>query len=181
MRVQRGQQMDPMRYLTQQRIIFIGQRITDAVATQIVAQLLALESIDADAEIRMYINSGGGLPYAVNAILDTMDVVKCPIATVALGCCMSQSTLVLAAGTKGRRYAMPSTRIMMHQPQGGAMGSTHEVSITTRELNRTMQVVQAMYVKYTGQPLERIQEETDRDTFMTPQGAVELGLIDGVL
>jgi ATP-dependent Clp protease protease subunit len=170
-----------MSYLGRQRIIFVGQRITDMAATQIVAQLLALESIDPTAEIRMYINSSGGAPYSINAILDTMEILQCPIATVAMGCCMSQSTLLLAAGTKGRRYAMPSTRIMLHQPQGGAMGSTHEVSITTRELNRTMQVVQAMYVQYTGMTLEKIEEETDRDTFLSPAQAVELGIIDAVL
>ena len=173
--------MDLMGYLARQRIIFIGTRITDEVAVKVVAQLLALEAIDPEAEISMYLNSGGGLPYAVNAILDVMAIVKCPITTVAMGACMSQSTLILAAGTPGRRYAMPSTRIMMHQPQGGAQGSTHEVSIQTAELNRTMRVIQAMYQKYTGLPLEKIEEETDRDTFMSPAQAAEMNLIDGVI
>jgi len=170
-----------MGYLVRQRIVYIGSRITDEVATKVVAQLLALEAIDPSAEIKLYLNSGGGLPYAVNAILDTMEVVQCPITTVALGACLSQSTLILAAGTPGQRFAMPNARIMMHQPQGGAQGSTHEVSIQTAELNRTMRVIQAMFQRFTGQPLERIEEETDRDTFMSAAQAQAFGLIDGVV
>jgi ATP-dependent Clp protease, protease subunit len=170
-----------MGYLTRQRIVYVGTRITDTVATNVVAQLLALEAIDPTAEISMYINSGGGIPYAVNAIIDTMAVLKCPVSTVALGACMSQSTLLLAAGTKGRRFSMPNARIMMHQPQGGAEGTTHEVSIQAAELNRTMKVIQAMYADFTGLPLERVEEETDRDTFLSPQNALELGLIDHII
>lgn len=179
--LQEGKAIDLMRYLGQQRIIFIGDRITDAVATNVVAQLLAMEVADPDAEISIYINSGGGIPYSVNAILDTMAITKCPLSTVALGACMSQSTLVLAAGTKGRRFSMPNARIMMHQPQGGAMGTIHDVKIQAAELNRTMKVIQQMFADYTGMPLERVEEETDRDRFLTPQQAMELGIIDGVI
>lgn len=179
--MQEGQAMDLMGYLARQRIIYLGDRITDTVATNVVAKLLALEAIDPEAEIAIYINSGGGLPYAVNAILDTMRILRCPVTTVALGACMSQSTLVLAAGTKGKRFAMPNARIMMHQPQGGAMGTTHEVSIQAAELNRTLRVIQAMFVDYTGMSKEQVEEETDRDTFMNPQRAKELGIIDAVI
>jgi ATP-dependent Clp protease, protease subunit len=173
--------IDLMGYLNRQRIIYIGDRITDTVATNVVAQLLAMEAVDTEAEIALYINSGGGIPYAIMAIIDTMKVVRCPISTVALGACMSQSALLLAAGTKGRRYSMPNARIMLHQPQGGAEGTKYEVSIQAAELNRTMRVIQAMLVDFTGLPLERVEEETDRDTFMGAERAKELGLIDAIL
>ena len=179
--VQGGQSIDLMGYLGRQRIIFVGDRVTDAVATNVVAQLLAMELQDPEKEISMYINSGGGIPFAISAIIDTLAIIKCPVSTVALGACMSQSTLLLAAGTKGRRFAMPNARIMMHQPQGGAEGTIHDVKIQAKELNRTMKVIQAMFADFTGLPLERVEEETDRDRFYTPQQAVELGLIDGVL
>jgi ATP-dependent Clp protease, protease subunit len=170
-----------MGYLSRQRIIYIGDRITDAVATNVCAQLLALEVADPEAEIHMYINSGGGIPYSVYAITDTMKVVKCPIRTIALGACMSTSMLVLAAGTKGLRYAMPNARLMVHQPQGGAEGTSHEVVIQAREMNRNMRVIQAMLHDYSGLPLDEVEEATDRDTFMSANKAVEMGLIDGVI
>jgi ATP-dependent Clp protease, protease subunit len=179
--MQGDRSIDLMGYLGQQRIIYIGDRITDTVATNVVAKLLALELQDPEKEISMYINSGGGIPFAIMAIIDTLAIIKCPVSTVALGCCMSQSTLLLAAGTKGRRFSMPNARIMMHQPQGGAQGTIHDVKIQATELNRTMRVIQAMFADFTGLPLERVEEETDRDRFFTPQQAVELGIIDGVL
>jgi ATP-dependent Clp protease, protease subunit len=179
--VQDGQSVDLMGYLSRQRIIYVGDRITDTIATNICAQLLALEAIDPETEIQMYINSGGGIPYAINAIVDTMAAVSCPVSTVAVGACMTQSALILAAGTKGRRFAMPNARIMMHQPAGGTEGTTHEVSIQATELNRTMRVAQAMFADFTGMPLERVEEETDRTSFMGPKRAQELGLIDGVI
>lgn len=179
--MQAGRAIDLMGYLGRQRIIYIGDRVTDALATNVVAQLLALELQDPEKEISMYINSGGGIPFAINAIVDTLAIIKNPVSTVALGACMSQSTLLLAAGTKGRRFAMPNARIMMHQPQGGAQGTIHDVKIQAKELNRTMKVVQAMFADFTGMSLEKVEEETDRDRFLTPQQAVELGIIDGVL
>lgn len=170
-----------MGYLARQRIIYIGDRVTDSVATGAVASLLAMEAIDPEAEVQIYINSGGGLPYAVNAIVDTMQVVKCPVSTVALGACMSQSALILAAGTKGRRFAMPNARLMLHQPQGGTEGTIFDVSVQVAELNRTLRVIQAMLSDMTGQPLETIEKMTDRDSFFGPKKAVELGLIDGII
>ena len=179
--MQEGKALDLMGFLTRQRIVYLGDRVTDTIATNVVAQLLALEAVDPEAEIQLYINSGGGIPYAINAILDTMKVVQCPISTVAIGCCMSQSTLVLAAGTKGRRFSMPNARIMMHSPQGGCQGSSHEVSIQASELNRTQRVIQAMFADFTGLPLEQVEVETDRDSFLSAERAKELGLIDGVI
>lgn len=170
-----------MGYLNRQRIVFVGDRITDTIATNVVAQLLAMEAIDPDTEIQMYINSGGGIPYAIMAIIDTMKQLSCPVSTVALGCCMSQSTLLLAAGTPGRRFAMPNARIMMHQPQGGTEGTIYDVKVQTSELNRTLRVIQAMYADFTGQPLDTVEEQTDRDTFMSARDATEFGLIDGVI
>jgi ATP-dependent Clp protease protease subunit len=172
---------DLMGYLVRNRIIFVGSRIDDAVATQIVATLLALEAIDPTADIKLYINSAGGSPYAVVGILDTMRAIQPEISTIAMGTVMSTATVLLAAGKKGKRFAMPSTRVMMHQPAGGAMGSADEVNIQASELNRTMKVIHQFYMDFTGQPLEKIQEETDRDNFLSPQQAMDLGLIDGVI
>jgi len=172
---------DLMGYLLRNRIIFVGSRIDDQVATQIVATLLGLEAIDPKAYIKLYINSAGGSPYAVVGVLDTIRAISPEISTIAMGTCSSTATVLLAAGKKGKRFAMPSTRIMMHQPAGGAMGSADEVNIQARELNRTMKVIHQFYVEFTGQPLEKIQEETDRDNFLSPQQAVELGLIDAVI
>ena len=179
--MQNGQQIDLMGYLSRQRIVFVGDRITDTMATNIVAQMLALEAVDPDTEIQMYINSGGGIPYAITAIIDAMRQLSCPVSTVALGACMSQSTLLLAAGTKGRRFSMPNARIMMHQPQGGAEGTHYDVRVQAAELNRTLRVIQAMYRDFTGLPLETVEELTDRDSFISPKEALELGLIDGVI
>jgi ATP-dependent Clp protease protease subunit len=172
---------DLMSYLLRNRIIFVGARIDDQLATQTVAQILALEAIDPTADIRLYINSAGGSPYAVVGMLDTIRAIQPQVSTVAMGNCSSTATVLLAAGAKGKRFAMPSTRIMMHQPAGGAMGSADEVNIQASELNRTMKVIHQFYVEFTGQSLEKVQEETDRDNFMSPQQAMDLGLIDGVI
>lgn len=172
---------DIMSYLLRNRIIFIGSRIGDELATQVVASMLALEAIDSTSDIKLYINSPGGSPYAVVAILDTMKTLKVDVSTIAFGQSASTATLLLAAGTKGKRCAMPNTRIMMHQPAGGAMGSADEVNIQAAELNRTMKVIHQFYMQFTGQTLDTIQEETDRDNFLSPQRAVELGVIDAII
>lgn len=168
-------------HMLRNRIIFVGQRITDELATQIVASLLALEAGDEAQDIQLYINSQGGSPYATIAILDVMDAIKCDISTVAFGMCASTATLLLAAGTKGKRYAMPSTRIMMHQPAGGAMGSADEVNIQASELNRTMKVINRFLSRFTGMTTDEIEVETDRDNFLSPQTAIEKGVIDRIL
>lgn len=172
---------DLMSYLLRNRIIFVGSRIDDQVATQTVATMLALEAIDPKADIKLYINSAGGSPYSVVGMLDTIRAIEPDVSTVAMGNCSSTATVLLAAGTKGKRFAMPSTRIMMHQPAGGAMGSADEVNIQASELNRTMKVIHQFYVEFTGQSLEKIQEETDRDNFLSPKEAMEMGLIDGII
>ncbi|KAL3150216.1 hypothetical protein ABBQ32_000075 [Trebouxia sp. C0010 RCD-2024] len=177
-----GQEVtDMFTHMLRNRIIFVGQRITDELATQIVASLLALEAGDEAQDIQLYINSQGGSPYATIAILDVMDAIKCDISTVAFGMCASTATLLLAAGTKGKRYAMPSTRIMMHQPAGGAMGSADEVNIQASELNRTMKVINRFLSRFTGMTTDEIEVETDRDNFLSPQTAIEKGVIDRIL
>lgn len=176
-----GEYTDLMGYLLRNRIIFVGSRIDDQLACQVVASLMALEAINPTADIKLYINSPGGSPYAIVGILDTIRAIKPDISTIAMGQCASTATVLLAAGKKGKRFAMPSARIMMHQPAGGAMGSADEVNIQASELNRTMKVVHQFYVDFTGQSLDKIQEETDRDNFLSPKNAVELGLIDAVI
>ena len=128
-------------HLMRNRIIFIGQRINDQVAVQVVASLLALNSIDDESEIKLYINCGAGSSYAVVSILDTMNAIKAPLSTVAFGMVGGSAVQILAAGAKGKRFSMPSTRIMLQQPNGGAMGSADEVNIQATELNRTMRLM----------------------------------------
>ncbi|CAK0781754.1 hypothetical protein CVIRNUC_005463 [Coccomyxa viridis] len=173
--------MDMMGYLMRNRVIFIGSRINDEVATNIVASLLAMEAMNDAEDIKLYINSPGGQSYSVIALLDTIEAIKPDVTTIALGLCASTATVLLAAGAKGKRFAMPSARIMMHQPAGGAMGSADEVNIQASELNRTMKVIHRFYQRYTGLELERIEEETDRDNFMSPKQAQDLGIIDGII
>jgi len=172
---------DMFTHLLRNRIIFIGSRITDETATQIVASMLALEAMAENEDIQLYINSQGGSPYATVAILDIMAAIKCDVSTVAFGMCASTATLLLAAGTKGKRYAMPSTRIMMHQPAGGAMGSADEVNIQASELNRTMKVINSFLSQFTGMTTDEIEVETDRDNFLGPEAAIEKGVIDKIL
>jgi ATP-dependent Clp protease, protease subunit len=151
------------------------------VTARTVAALLAMEALDPKAEITMYINSSGGSPYSVVAILDMMAAIAPPIRTVAFGQVATAPTLLLAAGTKGRRFAMPSTRIMLYQPIGGAEGSADEVNITTTELHRTMRLCNAFLSRFTGKEEEQLEEESDRPNCMSAEQAVSFGLIDGVL
>lgn len=168
-------------HLLSNRIIFLGSRVTDEVATNLVAKLLALEAMNNEKDIKIYMNCGGGSAYAIIGILDTLRFMKPQVSTICLGQCASTATLLLAAGAKGKRLSLPSSRIMMHQPVGGAMGSADEVNITISELNRTMRVVHKFYSDFTGQSVERIEQETDRDLFMSPQQAIDLGIIDGII
>lgn len=168
-------------HLMRNRIIFVGQRINDQVAVQIVASLLALNSIDDQNEIKLYINCAAGSSYAVVSILDTMKAINAPISTVAFGMVGGSAVHILAAGDKGKRFSMPNTRIMLQQPNGGAMGSADEVNIQATELNRTMRLMYKFLSEYTGLPTEKIEEECDRENFLNPKQAIELGIIDGVI
>ena len=142
---------------------------------------MALEQVDNTKEIKLYMNSPGGSIYNVAGIIDVMDTMKSPISTIAFGSVAHNSTLVLAAGDKGKRYAMPNSRVMMVQPMGGAMGSFVEVGITAQELNRQMRFSNELFSKYTGKAVEEIEMETDREKFLGPEQAVELGIVDGII
>jgi ATP-dependent Clp protease protease subunit len=174
-------QIDIMGYLRQNRIIFIGEPITEKTCVTVVAELLAMEIVAPGEEIKIYINSPEGIPYHVNAIIDIIQQLKCPVSTVAFGMCGGVSALLLASGTKGRRFAMPHSRILIHQPMGGAMGSSYEVKIQATELSRNMRVLCKMYAGFSGKTEDEIREEIDRDNFLSPEQAKGLGIIDEVL
>jgi ATP-dependent Clp protease, protease subunit len=173
--------MDLNSYMLRNRIVVVGQRINDQVATQVVASLLALDSLEPDADIKLYINCIAGSSYSVISILDTIGAISAPVSTVGFGMVGGNAVHVLAAGAKGKRFCMPNTRIMLQQPNGGAMGSADEVNIQATELNRTMKVMYQFLSKYTGLPVDRVEEECDRENFLDPKQAAELGLIDGVV
>ncbi|KAF8056144.1 clpP [Scenedesmus sp. PABB004] len=172
---------DLFNYLLRQRIIFLSGYVNDKLATQVVGSLLALEAMDEEAEIRMYINSPGGTPYSVLGVVDAMQAVKPPIQTVALGACYSYSSLLLAAGTKGRRFSMKNTRIMMTQPMGGSQGDIYAIAETVKELNAIYQLFARYYMRCSGMSADAVEAATCRDTFMTPELAVDAGLIDAVI
>lgn len=167
--------------LLKERIIFLGTPIDDQVANVIVAQLLFLNHEDPEREIRMYINSPGGVIYAGMAIYDTMRIVTNPISTTAVGVTASFGTVLLAAGTKGRRYALPHTTIHMHQPLGGAQGQASDIAIAAKQIMRQKEILNGILAGHTGQPLEVIERDTDRDFYMDAKQAVEYGLVDQVL
>jgi ATP-dependent Clp protease protease subunit len=167
--------------LLKERIIFLGTPIDDQVANVIVAQLLFLNHEDPEREIRMYINSPGGIIYAGMAIYDTMRIVTNPISTTAVGVTASFGTVLLAAGTKGRRYALPHTTIHMHQPLGGAQGQATDIAIAAKQIMYQKGILNDILASHTGQPLEIIERDTDRDFYLDAKGAVEYGLVDQVL
>jgi ATP-dependent Clp protease protease subunit len=167
--------------LLKERIIFLGTPIDDQVANLIVAQLLFLNHEDPEREINMYINSPGGIVYAGFAIYDTMKMISNPISTVAVGVTASFGTVLLTAGTKGRRYALPHATIHMHQPLGGAQGQATDIEIAARQILRQKAILNDILSKSTGQPLEVIERDTDRDFYLDAKGAVEYGLVDEVL
>lgn len=171
---------DLFNYLLRQRIIFLAGYVNDKLATQIVGSLLALEAMDETAPIRMYINSPGGTPYSIIGVVDAMQAVKPPIQTVALGACYSYSSLLLAAGTKGERYSMKNTRIMMTQPMGGSQGDIYAIAATVKELNAIYQMFCKYYMKFTDMTPDQVEAATCRDTFMTPEQAQDAGIIDGI-
>ena len=173
--------IDVFTRLMRERIIFLGTSIDDQVANVVVAQLLHLTHEDSEREIQMYINSPGGVIYAGLAIYDTMQMIPNPISTVAVGVTASFGTVLLAAGTKGRRYALPNATIHMHQPLGGAQGQATDIEIQAKQILRLKSLLLNIMSKHTGQPLEVIERDSDRDYYMEAKQAVEYGLVDQVL
>jgi ATP-dependent Clp protease, protease subunit len=167
--------------LLKERIIFLGTPINDQVANLIVAQLLFLDREDPEKDIQLYINSPGGQVYAGMAIYDTMQLLRAPVSTIAVGVTASFGTVLLTAGTKGKRYALPHATIHMHQPLGGAQGQATEIEIQAREILRLREDLNLILSRHTNQSIERIQEATERDRYMTADQAKEFGLIDEVL
>ncbi len=167
--------------LLKDRIIFIGGPIDDNVANLFIAQLLFLESEDPDKDIHVYINSPGGVVTAALAMYDTMQHVKPDVSTTCMGQAASAGALLLTAGAKGKRYALPYARIMIHQPLGGSQGQATDIEIQTREILRTREILNGIMVHHTGQPLEKIKNDTERDYFMSAEQAKEYGIIDAVV
>jgi ATP-dependent Clp protease, protease subunit len=167
--------------LLKERIIFLGTQIDDQVANVIVAQLLFLSREDSEKEIQMYINSPGGVIYSGLAIYDTMQMIPNPISTVAVGVTASFGTVLLAAGTKGRRYALPNSTIHLHQPLGGAQGQATDIEIQTKQILRLRTLLNDIMSKHTGKPVDVIRKDTERDFYLDATQAVEYGLVDQVL
>lgn len=167
--------------LLNDRIIFLGEEVTDVSANLIVAQLLFLESEDPGKDIHMYINSPGGSVSAGLAIYDTMQYIKCDVSTICIGMAASMGAFLLAGGTKGKRMALPNSEIMIHQPSGGAQGQATDMRIHTEWILDTKKRLNQMLSEATGQPLEVIERDTERDNFMTAQQALEYGLIDKII
>lgn len=167
--------------LLKERIVFVGSGINDQIANLVVAQLLFLNREDPEKEIQMFINSPGGQIYAGLGIYDTMQQIQAPISTVAVGFTASFGTVLLTAGTKGRRYALPNATVHLHQPLGGAQGQATDIEIQAKEILRLRERLNRILAHHTGQTIETIAEDTDRDIFLTAERAVEYGLIDGVL
>jgi ATP-dependent Clp protease, protease subunit len=167
--------------LLRERVIFLVGPVTDQSANLIVAQMLFLESENPDKDISFYINSPGGSVYAGMAIFDTMHFIKPQVSTLCCGLAASMGAFLLAAGAKGKRFALPNSRIMIHQPSGGAQGQASDIQIQAKEILELKQTLNQILADKTGQPLEKIANDTDRDTFMSPKDAVSYGLIDQVL
>ena len=167
--------------LLKERIIFIGTPMDDEVANLIIAQLLFLAAEDSEKDINMYINSPGGVVTAGLAIYDTMQFLKAPISTICIGQAASMAATLLSAGTKGKRFALPNARIMIHQPLGGAQGQATDIEIQTKEIMRMKKLLNEILAKHTGQPLAKIEKDTDRDFYMSAAEAVEYGIVDEVI
>lgn len=166
--------------LLDDQIIFLNGEINDDMAENIIAQLLYLESKDFEGDIRLYINSPGGLVTAGLAIYDTMQCIRCSVATICLGQAASMAAILLAAGTRGKRVAFPNARVMIHQPLGGAQGQASDIEIQAKEMGRVKKHLNDILVYHTGQPMEVIERDTDRDFFLTAEESVEYGLIDRI-
>ena len=166
--------------LLKDRVVFLGSAIDDQVANAVVAQLLFLETDNPDADINLYINSPGGSVTAGMAIFDTMNYIKCPVRTVCVGMAASMGAFLLMAGEKGKRLALPNSEVMIHQPSGGASGQATDVTIHAEWLLRTKNKMNGLMAEMTGQPLEKIQRDVERDYFMSAQEALEYGIIDEI-
>lgn len=167
--------------LLKDRIVFIGSPINEEVANAVIAQLLFLEKEDPEKDIDLYINTPGGAVTAGLAIYDTMQLIKPDVSTICVGLAASLGALLLSAGAKGKRYALPHSRILIHQPLGGAQGQAVDVDIAAKEILRIREIVNQILSKHTGQPIEKIEKDTDRDFYMSPEQAKEYGIIDEIL
>ena len=167
--------------LLRERIVFLGRPISDDMANVIIAQLLYLDREDPDKDINLYINCPGGVINAGLAIYDTVQLVRPDVSTICVGLAASMGTVLLAAGTKGKRYALPNSTIHMHQAMGGAQGQAADIAIAAREIMRLQDLLRNVLAKHTGQPVEKIAHDTDRDFYLDPEQAVEYGIVDEVL
>ncbi len=167
--------------LLKDRIVFIGSPITDAVADTVIAQLLFLESENPEKDIYVYVNSPGGHVTAGLAMYDTMQYIKPSVATICIGQAASMAAVLLAAGTKGKRYALPHARMMLHQVLGGVEGQATDIEIHAKEILRVREEINQILAKHTGQPLERISKDTERDFFLTAKDALEYGVVDAII
>jgi ATP-dependent Clp protease protease subunit len=167
--------------LLQQRIVFLGTPVNDDVANVVMAQLLHLESEDPDKDIAIYINSPGGSITALFAIYDTMEFIKCDVQTICMGQAASAAAVLLAAGTKGKRLALPNSRVLLHQPSGGAEGQSVDIEIQAKEILRMRDMLDGILAEKTGQSVERIRKDTDRDFILNAQEALDYGLIDAII
>ncbi|MFA7663562.1 MAG: ATP-dependent Clp endopeptidase proteolytic subunit ClpP [Clostridia bacterium] len=166
--------------LLEDRIIFLTGEINDAVANLVVGQLLFLETKDPEKDISLYINSPGGMVSAGMAIFDTINYIKCDVVTICVGLAASMGAFLLSAGTKGKRYALPNSEIMIHQPIGGAQGQASDIVIAAEHIAKTKAKINRIISEKTGQPLEKVEKDTDRDNYMSAEEAVSYGLIDKV-
>ncbi|MDR0764798.1 MAG: ATP-dependent Clp endopeptidase proteolytic subunit ClpP [Synergistaceae bacterium] len=167
--------------LLKDRIIFIGSEIEDAMANLVIAQLLFLESEDPEKDVFLYINSPGGSVSAGLAIYDTMRYIKCPVSTMCTGLAASMAAVLLTGGDNGKRVSLPNARILIHQPSGGSRGQASDIKIQADEILKTRKVINGILAHHTGQPVDRIERDTDRDFYMSAEEAVEYGLVDKVI
>ncbi|MBQ7506012.1 MAG: ATP-dependent Clp endopeptidase proteolytic subunit ClpP [Lachnospiraceae bacterium] len=167
--------------LLKDRIIFLGEEVNESTGSLVVAQLLFLESEDPGKDIHLYIHSPGGEVTSGMAIYDTMQYIKCDVSTICVGMAASMGAFLLAGGTKGKRFALPNAEIMIHQPSGGAKGQATEIEIAAKNILRTKQKLNELLAKNTGQPLEKVAEDTERDHWMTAQEALDYGLVDSII
>jgi ATP-dependent Clp protease, protease subunit len=174
-------QWDIYSRLLKDRIVFIGTPIDDVVANNVIAQLFFLQMEDPKKDIQLYINSPGGVVTGGMAIYDTINFLQCDVATYCIGMAASMATVLLAAGTKGKRYSLPNSRVMIHQPSGGAGGQTADIAIAAREIIRWRTVLNETLAKHTGKTAEQVEHDSDRDYYMTAKEALEYGIIDHVL
>jgi len=167
--------------LLKDRIVFLGTAVDDQIANAVLAQLLFLESEDPEKDIIMYINSPGGVVNSGLAIYDAMQYVKCDVSTVCVGMCASMASILLAAGAKGKRYILPHSRVMLHQPHGGARGQATDIEISTREMLKIKEMNNAILARHTGQPEDKIKRDLERDFYMGADEAIEYGVVDKIV